>query len=682
MTVVIKRRPTHETLSQLPSLPQVLLRLLNAVSQDTADYQHLADIIRQDAATAARLLNIANSSLYNPHRRCDSIERALMTLGIETVRTLVVTAAVKQYFSQFSPRQFRFMQMFWQRSLMAAQSAQVIATLTRYHSPMEAYVAGLLMDIGQLCLLAESPEEFLAISAPDARQALTEEAGVFGITHCDLGAELIASWQLDSFAADAVRYHHAGIEDISQAHHLVKIVNLANELSAPEGLASAALSRADQLFGLNEELVAELYSRILADVDKVSSALGVDQEHDSLQAQVGEKISDLHQRQSISLTLQASGQNEGVEPDLADRVSTALMLGFGIERYLVFLHNPQTDRLEAKSRPDIEQPDFVINDADKHCLVAQVHQSGQALDTGSTDPASLSVTDQQLRGYCRSPWLLLMPFNCDAGAGNLVRGVLVAAATRDMLLQYQRKNVHWLSLLNIIAASFAASRETVDDTRIREAIHEVSNPLSVINNYLDVLRFKLDSDSDADREITILKEEIDRIGQILLRLRHPGTPAGVVQTDINEVVTDLVSIFRQSMCVPRRIDVQLDCDAQMSPVTLDRSALKQVVTNLIKNAVEAMPDGGRLSVSTQRRVLVNSRVYAAVSIEDSGPGIPDTIMGKLFEPKPSSKGDLHAGVGLSVVKKLMDAMKAQIVCSSDDAGTRFKLLFPVDINNL
>jgi len=212
-----------------------------------------------------------------------------------------------------------------------------------------------------------------------------------------------------------------------------------------------------------------------------------------------------------------------------------------------------------------------------------------------------------------------------------------------------------------------------------EFVHDLGNPLSVINNYLDVLRLKLGSDSDADREITILKEEIDRIGQILLRLRHPGTPAGVAQTDINEVVTDLVSIFRQSMCVPRRIDVRLDCDAQMSPVTLDRSALKQVVTNLIKNAVEAMPDGGRLSVSTQRRVLVNSRAYAAVSIEDSGPGISDTIMGKLFEPKPSSKGDLHAGVGLSVVKKLMDAMKAQIVCSSDDAGTRFKLLFPVDI---
>ena len=325
--------------------------------------------------------------------------------------------------------------------------------------------------------------------------------------------------------------------------------------------------------------------------------------------------------------------------------------------------------------------DFVLNaDADES-LVQRSFMAQQVLASEPRGSSSSSVLDDQLRRYCRQRALICLPF-----ASKTLRGVVVAGANPDTLAHYQKNTTLWITLLQQVATLFDAepghtdsskSSESSDSVRISEAVHEVSNPLSVINNYLEILRLKLGDSKDTNKEFSILHEEIDRVGKILLRLNKPDALPETETVDVNTTVEDLVRIFRESMCAARDIKVILQLDPSLEPVLLNKAELKQVLTNLIKNAVEAMPSGGQLTVQSQGRVMLNGRAYFAINIEDTGAGLSEQVMSKLFTPGITSKGEEHAGLGLSVVKKLMDAMNAQIDCSSSDKGARFRLLFPV-----
>ncbi|MEX0740385.1 MAG: HDOD domain-containing protein [Pseudohongiella sp.] len=698
MTVEKQRVPTHLTLNKLPSMPQVLVRILDAVSQESADFQHLSDIIRQDSAMSARLIAVANSSYYRRQYSCDTVDRALMCLGLETVRTLVITAAVKQYFSHFDKNHQQFMRQFWRRSLVSAHCAQTVASLTGYQALPQAYLCGLLMDVGQLCLLAENDSVYLPILASaggDDQQLLDAERSALETTHPELGAALLDSWQLDNFMADALRYHHAGGVDIKHAHHLVKIVNLSSLMSSQAEPDDKTLTRASDLFGFNEDLLRELHARIAADVQRIAGGLGVasGEAEDPEQAQqanreLGEKLGQLAQLQALRQTL----PRDAVDVPEHDAVGRALYLSFGFEKYVIFRLREEQGTLEASLGETGSGPgsgsnmgaepgvaDFVVDTLAEDNLVQRSFSRQQIQTSNLPDGDRLSLLDEQLLRYCRQPALIYLPF-----AAKHQRGILVAGANPVTLAQQQQNAGLWQTLLNEITVLFdrapAVPGQQVRDSesaRISEAVHEVSNPLSVINNYLEILRLKLGDSKDADKEFAILREEIDRVGKILLRLNKPGEYPETESVDVNAVVDDLGRIFRESMCAARDVRVKLELDSSLQPVLLNKVELKQVLTNLIKNAVEAMPSGGTLTLRSEGRVMVNGHAHLTLTIADTGAGIPERVMSRLFVPGVTSKGDAHGGLGLSVVKKLMDAMKAQIVCSSSDQGTQFRLLFPV-----
>jgi HD-like signal output (HDOD) protein/signal transduction histidine kinase len=678
--------PTHQDLERLPSLPQVLLKILDAITHDTADLQHLAEIIRQDSSIAARLINVANSSYYRRQNSCDSVDRALMYLGLETVKTLVITAAVKQYFGHFNQQHQQFLQHFWLRSLTSAHCAQVIASLTSYTSPSEAYLCGLLMDLGQLWLLTNNEDRYLSILAAsenDDQRLLENEQLSLQTTHCDAGSQLLDSWKLDNFMADAVRYHHQPTANIQQSHHLVKIVNLASDLSRNASPSEHALEKANQLFGFNEELIIELRQRINADIQRIADSMGIaiGNEQADLQAhrQLGEKLSEITQRNALQKNLPGTSVRDIIQRD----IQRSLYLSLGIERHIVFIHNAEQQVLEARLNGNTVKPDFVIDSTLNNCLVNQAFTLQSITSSENLTLDTLSITDQQLLKYCRLPYLLCIPFSTSTQKGLPIEGILVAGATASLLDQQRKKPQLWESLINEIAYGLISANDTstenreITETRIREAIHEASNPLSIINNYLEMLRIKLGGSTETENDFKILKEEIERAGKILLRLKEPDAPAYDELTDINQTLKDLAQIFNHSMCMTRGITLNMSLDTALAPLKIDRISFKQILTNLIKNAIEALPDGGKLQLTSQSRVNVNGNHYFSISIEDNGPGIPDFVMAQLFKPVTSTKGSRHSGVGLSIVKKLMDDMQGQIFCSSDSKGSQFKLLFPI-----
>lgn len=677
---------THPTLENFPSLPQVLIRLLEAIGQGTADFSHLSSIIHQDPASAARLIRIANGSLYRRHSSCRSVEEALGLLGIETVKTLIITTSIRQYFNQFSFQHHDFLQQFWHRSMVTAHSARVLASLTRYPSITEAYLCGLLCDAGQLYLLSGHADTYTSVwkQADGNDQALlTAERKALGADHCEVGAALLEQWQLGSFMADAVRYHHQPAPAIASSHQLVKLLNMASALSSPGPLSESTLASARQLFGLNEELLHELFQRICREVRDTSGELGIDRESTEgmepghqAHRQLGQVIEQVSRRQAMQGVLSTREQ----QSPLALRVSRALFLGLGVERYILFLYDQGDSVLKGFTQPGTTTADFVVEPSGAQGLVARSFREQAPIVSTEQEPGMPgTITDQQLMRYCHRGQLLCLPFNTGGQSGVLVTGLEESSpekpASRPLL---------WRSLVADIVPLFnvdtvnenGATQSGVSDRRIRETLHEISNPLTIIRNYLEMLRMRLDEQAGAGQEIDILKQEMERISEILVRLRDPDAPVPERIIDLNDLVGDHARLLEQSLCMGRQIQVITRLDEKMPPLSVDPVALKQVITNLTKNAVEAMGKGGVLRLTSRARVMMNGRQHTALDIEDNGPGLPGVIMDRMLHDETGQEDDLHSGLGLSIANQLMESMGGQILCSTDDNGTAFTLLFP------
>lgn len=681
----------HTAVNQLPSLPQVLLRILEAIQSDTADYQHMAEIIRQDAAIATRLIAVANSSYFGRPRHCETIERALLFLGTDAVKTIVITAAIKQFFTHFNQRQNHFLKGFWRRSLISANFAQVLATLTSYPSPDEAYLTGLIIDVGQLILLTGDEQPYLTLleSAHNDRQLLEAELRQYQKTHCQLSGELVDSWNLSGFMADAVRYHHEPVDLVQDAQHLVKIINLSSLLSAERDLNDEVLAAADALFGLNEALTRELFSRISGDVDQLASSLGIDIDGDDAEVQeqarqqMGRRLGELGELAQINTSLLQARNRDALQ----SAIQRSLYLTFGISQCVLFLRDPDSDMLISQSTRKGNLADFRVPANTARSVVSEAFSRQQMLTTEQAQQP-LSVIDRQLCDYCEGDILHCWPLPPEEGPAI---GVLVFArnAAEQASLDTRTGLAH--ALCREIATAINSNADVLDglnqqdpssmhyQSRIREVVHEASNPLSIIRNYLEMLKIKLGEQHEAAEGLGLIREEIDRVGNILLRLRDPSLGnAGDTSYNINTVVESVATIFRDSICTTHNITLTLKLDQAMNDIEGNPDHLKQILTNLIKNAVEALEQGGEITITSDATVGTNSGAnFVAINISDNGPGLPESVKRHLFEPVASTKNGGHSGLGLSIVKKLIDDMEGSIVCrSSAETGTEFQILIP------
>ncbi|MBV2097063.1 MAG: histidine kinase, partial [Candidatus Thiodiazotropha sp. (ex Codakia orbicularis)] len=213
----------------------------------------------------------------------------------------------------------------------------------------------------------------------------------------------------------------------------------------------------------------------------------------------------------------------------------------------------------------------------------------------------------------------------------------------------------------------------------RKIVHEANNPLGIINNYLHILGMKLGEDHEATEELDIIKEEISRVGKIILRIRDipDELEQQVKSIDVNQLIEDLNRLFQSSLFPVHNIVAELDLDSNLPSLATQRGHLKQILTNLIKNAVEAMPEGGKLGIATRANAYINGKEHIEIQITDDGPGIDKEIMDQLFTPVTTTKGSSHSGLGLTIVKNLVDELSGFINCTSNSGmGTRFQLYLP------
>jgi HD-like signal output (HDOD) protein/signal transduction histidine kinase len=694
----LEKKPLIGRFSHLPSPPSILIELIDSCNSSDVSFKQLAETIGKDAGISSKVITAANSPFYRQWKEIGDIQRLLVVLGVRSVRTIAINSAVQQYFGQLSGQAGRALDKIWFRSLICAQAAKALAELTSYTSPDEAYLAGLLHRLGQLALLQAFPDEYKAlIEQGVAGEALVEaEIREFDYSSPQIGSHLIESWKLRSFLADAVLYQHEAAKNILDCSQLVKLVNLASHLAQREDKPdNQALERADILFGLNQSIVEELLQKAEENAARAAQSLGI--------ALASEKMDDQaqnHQQALAQRIKQAALIGGGLEPmpETPDILTTLqqiqrdLGLLFGIHR-ICYLLVDQDDRTLCPLSPASQDSSLldeirISTQSDRSLAASAFNHKGACCSLDEENLSLISVVDLQLTRFLEHQDLLYLPLSSNQSRLGLIavgiskeqwdelsgQSDLLALFAREAaeMLQRQRNMLsHQQQLIEDERATF--------HLKARKIVHEVNNPLGIINNYLHILGMKLGEGHQATQELDIIKEEITRVGKIMLRIRDipDELEQQERQVDINQLIEDLFKLFQSSLFPMHNIMAELDLDSNLPLLGTQRGHIKQILTNLVKNGVEAMPKGGKLGIATRANAYINGKQHIEIQVTDNGPGIDKEIMDQLFQPVTTTKDSSHSGLGLAIVKNLVDELSGSINCTTNSgSGTRFQLYLP------
>jgi putative nucleotidyltransferase with HDIG domain len=218
----------------LPLLPGATLQILSLSDNADATARDYERLISQDAAMASKILRTANSPYFCGSREITSIQRALIQLGVNQVRSVcLATAFQSSLASKKLDRRFDATR-YWQHCLAVACASKVIARLTNSKQVEEAFVAGMLHDIGKLAIALYFPAELgQIVQFSEANQVshYESEQRRLGVTHQEIGELAAQKWSLPDLFLQPIRYHHNPIDMGRILQHLTAVVHVANALS-------------------------------------------------------------------------------------------------------------------------------------------------------------------------------------------------------------------------------------------------------------------------------------------------------------------------------------------------------------------------------------------------------------------------------------------------------------------
>ncbi len=204
-------------IENLPVLPQVAMRVTERMQSPTATLHEISELIRSDIGLSTKVLRLANSSYYSIPGGVTEIQKALQYLGFNTIAQIVLTSSVFGAFKTQGVREFPLSQ-FWIHSFAVGQIAEIAARSLQLKNPSDAFIGGLMHDIGKLILLELNPEQLTKIvhhaNEHQVSFIAAEEALGFQ-NHIELGIVLARHWGLPDALISGIMYHHGGGKDLN-----------------------------------------------------------------------------------------------------------------------------------------------------------------------------------------------------------------------------------------------------------------------------------------------------------------------------------------------------------------------------------------------------------------------------------------------------------------------------------
>lgn len=267
-------RKRLKSLKNLPTMPGVFQEINKSIQNPETTAEDIAKIISSDQALSAKILRIVNSVLYGFPRRISNIRHALIILGFDVVKGLLLSSSV---FDIMLARGFLGL---WQHSIGCAISAGVIAKKLNMPDPEEVFVAALLHDLGKVIIKLELPEESLLIEQKviDNQISIYEaEKDILGFTHTTVGKWLCQEWYLPNKLAYPITYHHQ--PNLSEfAIQSTAVVHVADSLVRGIGFGFAGDNfvpkidnRAWDILGISDPLLEEIIREIDEKLDSAEN---------------------------------------------------------------------------------------------------------------------------------------------------------------------------------------------------------------------------------------------------------------------------------------------------------------------------------------------------------------------------------------------------------------------------
>jgi putative nucleotidyltransferase with HDIG domain len=268
-----------QDIREIPPLPDVAAKVLHMTNDPDVSAAELNRVISTDEALTANVLKLCNSSYYGLPRVISSVTQAIMYLGFQTVRNMVLSTAMDQVYALQDMSVYNYAKNgLTDHSFACAVAAQVISKKLRPGLGDTAFTAGLLHDVGKIVLAkyAKAYKERLIEVSGSNRITREAEAQVFGSDHAQIGAQIADSWNFPQELALAIGFHH-NPEDAKGRPLLAVITYLANCvcLRLGTGLAEGAYTvplsgYCSESTGYTEESVEELCAEVATAIQSMT----------------------------------------------------------------------------------------------------------------------------------------------------------------------------------------------------------------------------------------------------------------------------------------------------------------------------------------------------------------------------------------------------------------------------
>ena len=305
----------------LPSLPTVAVEILRLTRDQDASVEDLARLIQQDPALTARMLKVVNSSMFGIPREVSSVKQAVNLLGLRAVKVMALSFSLVDTVRCNDESSFDY-ELYWRRSLSSAVAARQLAKATLPRWAEEAFVAGLLADLGMIAAWRSAPELYEPVlheCAHSDEHPTAVERRAFGLTHANISCELLQAWGLPYTLGVAVAAHHGdGLEELDgPARQLAGIVYSAAMLADVfcRDIPSAKLERVKSTLvretgidaGKLEDVLHSLDSHVRETASMLSVSVGATLDYGQVQMEAATHLA--------RLSMEAEFENRAIRAD-------------------------------------------------------------------------------------------------------------------------------------------------------------------------------------------------------------------------------------------------------------------------------------------------------------------------------------------------------------------------------
>lgn len=706
-------------IESLPTLPAMAVRLLELTSDTSSSLREVVELLSSDQSLAARVLSMARRAELGT--TAETIDRAVIVLGFDAVRSLVLSVQVFETFSHRVERSGgRFDRLgFWKHSLAVGCAARLLAEAAKRQwtgvKPEEAFVCGLLHDLGKVVLDACFPKSYdRVVSAVEVSRGsiLDLEAKVFGLDHTIAGQRLATHWKLPENIRETIwLHHHTPASTPTRIGHrpIVQIVQIADrlvremrigysgnhavdgssaQLAREAGLAEHALKEAAtalpalieqraELIGLERLTSREVYQEALAEANaeltRMNSAL----------AEANRRLE--HRSRAFDAICRLNGAC-GDDPTHEEVCRAAVRAGAvlvpGGRMSVVALSPCRGLCTISWSQPD-HPGGLEVLPAPAAEAIGSVAEVGTGWISASLLPPGVRDTLASVTGeppaWC---WPIrfrqrlcgmflaagdprLEPAESMQGLSEAVGGWLSAAESRADSRRLNEELAEMNRLLVGTQAQVARMRSlAMVGEMAAGAAHELNNPLAVISGRAQLLAREAQTD-DSRRGASLIAEHAHRASAIVSELMDfaKPSPPNPSAWSMAEMLGRIRSEWLEKDAL-RGGDIELTISDDMPSVLADASQTRMLFDEIIRNALEAMRE------TASPRIIVNCDPDLAddrvvVRIRDNGCGMTPDVLERATDPffshRPAGRG---RGLGLSRAARYAEINGGRIRLSS------------------